>query len=128
MNALTSILLVAAGGATGAALRHLISIATHHTLGHTTWPWATLLINWIGCLAIGLVVAGVIERTSNPMALRLLLITGVLGGFTTYSAFAIETVTLLEERRYLLAALYVVLTNVGCLALTWLGVRAVRLG
>lgn len=128
MSALSSILLVAAGGAAGATLRYILSMATHHALGQTTWPWATLLINWIGCLAIGLVLVGVIERTSTPMPLRLLLVTGLLGGFTTFSAFAIETVTLLEERRYLLAALYVVLTNVGCLALTWLSVRAVRLG
>jgi CrcB protein len=127
MNALTSIALVAIGGAAGATLRYLVAMATHHTLGTTTWPWATLLVNWVGCLAIGLVVAGVIERMETPMPWRLLLITGVLGGFTTYSAFAIETVALLEGRRYITALAYVTLTNVGCLVLTWVGVRALRL-
>ena len=97
---LTSILLVAAGGAFGSVLRYLISIAAVEYLG-TGFPWGTLAVNVIGSGVIG-----VLGGLGVQGELRLLLVTGMLGGFTTFSAFSLET-GVLAERSLGLAALYV---------------------
>lgn len=83
-------------------------------------PWATLAVNLLGCLAIG-IVASSPAVSSGPSWLRPFLITGILGGFTTFSAFALETGVLLDAGHIGVAAAYVA----GTLAL---GLLAVRLG
>jgi fluoride exporter len=95
-----SLLLVAAGGALGSVLRHLVSIAGL-TLLSAAFPWGTLAVNLIGSAAIG-VAAGLGVQGEW----RLLLVTGLLGGFTTFSAFSLET-GLLWQRAPWLAAGYV---------------------
>lgn len=89
------------------------------------WPWATLIVNVVGCLLIGIIASSrAIER--GPLWLRPFLITGVLGGFTTFSAFALETGLLLEGGRVGAAAAYLGVTlAVGLLAVR-LGVRIER--
>jgi CrcB protein len=85
-----------------------------------TLPWATLTVNIIGCLAIGAVAASA-SIAAGPAWLRPFMITGVLGGFTTFSALALETGLLLDAGRVLVAAGYVALTMAA-------GLLAVRLG
>jgi CrcB protein len=97
---LSTTLLVAAGGAAGSVLRYLLSAAAVEAFG-TGFPWGTLAVNLLGSAAIG--VAGGMGLAGEW---RLLLVTGLLGGFTTFSAFSLET-GLLWQRAWWLAAVYV---------------------
>lgn len=114
---LTSVLLVALGGAAGSVLRYLTSVASVVLLG-PAFPWGTLAVNAVGSLVIGAMAAAGVEGNA-----RFLLVTGVLGGFTTFSAFSLET-TLLWDRAPTLSVAYVaasvVLGVAGCLAGFWL--------
>lgn len=94
MSAMREILLVALGGGVGAALRGAIDLLAARV--GLTAPPATLAINLIGSFAAGLLVALVVERGALPAELRPLLIVGLLGGFTTFSAFAVQTLRLGE--------------------------------
>lgn len=96
---------VALGGAAGAAARYGAAQWTGTRFGWS-FPWGTLTVNIAGSLAIGLVMTLLAARQADP-AYRLLLVTGFLGGFTTFSAFSFETWALLESRRWESAALYV---------------------
>ena len=109
----------ALGGALGALARGGVAEALPRESGG--WPWATLLVNLVGCLALGLLVGRVFDRSAGPPWLRPFLATGVLGGFTTYSAFAVETVQLAEAGRVGTAAGYVLVSVAG-------GVLAAALG
>ncbi|WP_237215222.1 fluoride efflux transporter FluC [Falsiroseomonas oryziterrae] len=112
-----ALLLVALGGAAGSVLRYLVSLAAVATLG-TGFPWGTLAVNVAGSAAIGVAAGAGIEGQA-----RLLLVTGFLGGFTTFSAFSLEAGALFE-RAPLLAILYVassVVLGVAAFALAfWL--------
>jgi fluoride exporter len=122
-------LLVAIGGAVGASLRHGVNVLfAEYVVGRDpAFPWATLVVNWLGCLLIGVLTGLVIERYGNEAAwLRPLLIVGLLGGFTTFSSFALETSNLIEKHNWLGATVYVIASNVGCIALTLLSLRFVR--
>ncbi|MBP2475958.1 CrcB protein [Crossiella equi] len=106
------LLLVSAGGVLGALARHGIGVLV-------PGPWPTVGINVLGCLLIGLLTA----RTAADSVLRPFLGTGVLGGFTTFSAYAVDAVRLVHDGRALEAALYLV----GTLAAALLAVTAGRL-
>jgi len=88
-------LIVGAGGAVGAMLRHGVGLASLRLLG-PNFPWGTLIINIAGGLFMGLLV-GVLTARGGSEPLRLLLGVGVLGGFTTFSAFSLDVVTLMER-------------------------------
>lgn len=119
-----NMLLVGLGGLLGAAARYALSLrvgTAAESSGLTGLPWGTLAVNLLGCLLIGLL-AGLAQRGDGfSPELRLFLLTGVLGGFTTFSAFGLETLTLLMQRQWAWALGYV-LTSVG------LGVLAVAFG
>jgi len=112
--------LVAIGGAVGASCRYLVSAVLIRDLA-SGFPLATLVINLLGCLLIGLW-AGLATRHAwlNGDA-RLLLVTGVLGGFTTFSAFGLESLHLLRRGAWLLGGVYVSTSVVVGLALVLLG-------
>jgi fluoride exporter len=95
---------VALGGASGAAARFAVAQWTGARWGWT-FPWGTFAVNITGSLAIGLVMSLLLARGADP-AYRLLLVTGFLGGYTTFSAFSFEVLALLEARRWDAAALY----------------------
>src|SRR5215216_5387286 len=97
---------VALGGAAGATARFAVAQWTGARWGWT-FPWGTFAVNVTGSLAIGLVMTLLLARGADP-AYRFLLVTGFLGGYTTFSAFSFEAVALLEARRWDVAALYVV--------------------
>ena len=111
----------------GALSRWGVATALPHSPGG--WPWATLLVNLTGCLLFGVLVALLAARSPEPPWARPFLAVGVLGGYTTYSAFAVETVRLAEAGEPLLAAGYVLVSVVGgvlAVAGGALAVRAVR--
>ena len=91
------LLLVAAGGALGSVLRWLTSGVTQKLLPHTSFPWATLAVNVIGSFAIGAIMTMALERSTFSADARLFLVTGVLGGFTTFSALSWDTLMLLKS-------------------------------
>jgi fluoride exporter len=100
-----NLLLVALGGAMGASLRHLVSGAVLRLMG-PSWPWGTFLINVAGSLLIGALAGWLAFHGERGTHLRLLLSVGILGGFTTFSAYSLETALMVERREYLQAAAY----------------------
>jgi CrcB protein len=119
-----NMLLVMLGGAIGAGLRHLVGVATLARLG-PGFPWGTLIVNLIGGLAIGLL-AGWLARNSGGEQMRLFAAVGVLGGFTTFSAFSLETWLMLERGKLGFAAIYVTTSVVGSVLLLFVGLAAMR--
>ena len=117
-------LLAALGGALGALARWGVATALPHSPGG--WPWATLLVNLTGCLVFGALIAVLTTRSPEPPWVRPFLAVGVLGGYTTYSAFAVETVGLAEAGEPLLAAGYVLASVVGGVLAVAGGALAVR--
>ena len=121
-----AVLLVALGGAVGSVARYKLSgLVLHHTIDWR-FPAGTFTVNVLGCLVAG-VLAGLAEKHDllSPEA-RLLLFTGLLGGFTTFSAFGLETMHLLKRGDLGVAAANVVLSVVAGLAALWLGLASVR--
>jgi len=118
------IIAIAIGGVIGSLGRFAIALL----LGEwnpATLPWATLTVNVIGSLAIGAIAASA-SITAGPALLRPFLITGVLGGFTTFSALALETGVLIDAGRVLVALVYVVVTMAAGLAAVRVGQLAVE--
>jgi CrcB protein len=101
-----NVFLVAAGGAIGAAMRHLVNLGALRWLG-PGFPWGTLSVNVVGSLAMGLLTGWLTRRVGGSSdELRLLLATGVLGGFTTFSAFSLDVAMLWDRGDAGLAATY----------------------
>ncbi|MGD9921275.1 MAG: fluoride efflux transporter CrcB [Pseudorhodoplanes sp.] len=111
--------LVFLGGGLGAMLRHAINLATPRLLG-SGFPWSTFLINITGSLIMGLVAGWFAFKGDAPQHLRLFFTTGILGGYTTFSAFSLDTALLYERGDVGLAAAYVA----GSVALSIAGLFA----
>ena len=124
---MTNLLFVGLGGFVGSVARYLLGGWILHQTAEARFPWSTFTVNLFGCLAIG-VLSGVAERFGmiGPTA-RLFLFTGVLGGFTTFSAFGLETVYLLRRNELWIAAAYTAGSVVVGILFLWLGLRAVHL-
>ena len=120
-----SILIVACGSAVGGALRYLVALWTQ-ARGWTTFPWATLIVNVIGCFLITLIltVAAAVTMRTN---LRLFLTTGIIGGLTTYSTVDYETTKLLQDGAPLMAFANIGATLVTCFIAGLLGIALGRL-
>ena len=118
------LLLVGLGGALGAVARwRLGGIVLHHT-ADWKFPLSTFLVNVIGCIIAGVLAGLVIKHDLFTPDARLFLFTGLLGGFTTFSAFGLETVYLLRRAEYATALAYVALSVSAGVAGLWLGLRA----
>jgi fluoride exporter len=106
-----ALLLVFIGGGVGSVLRYLLGVAAAERLGPFTaaggWPWGTFLVNAVGCFAIGLGYRLLPAPADGPGDARLLLMTGVLGGFTTFSAFALDSAQLWLRQDVVAATLYI---------------------
>lgn len=113
-------LLVALGGAAGATFRYTLNIAALALLG-PRFPWGTLAANAVGCFLAGIALVFFTEREVLSTHHRLLLITGFLGGLTTFSAFALDTLTLSRERELGMASLNIGLNMLVGLGGVWLG-------
>ena len=119
------ILLVAIGGAIGSVARYLAGRATLRWLGPTL-PWGTLAVNIIGGLAIGVFAELIARRFGGSSELRLFVVTGILGGFTTFSAFSLEVATMAERGDYLTALTYVLASVIISVAAVFAGLALVR--
>jgi CrcB protein len=109
-------LLVMLGSAIGGAARLWLSTAVARPLG-TRFPWGTLTVNLLGCLLVGILGAVLAPpgRLHDAQPLRIFLIVGVLGGFTTFSAFALDALMLVQRGAAGAAAVYVLASVLGCL-------------
>jgi CrcB protein len=105
------LLWIGLAGAFGSMSRHLVSLLMHR-LAPMRMPIGTFTVNVLGAMIIGLIMAVFEGRGALDSRVRVALTVGFLGGFTTYSSFALETVGLLEEKRVVLASFYVGLTLV----------------
>jgi fluoride exporter len=117
-------LLVCLGGAIGSGARYLFSTAMSRLFGN--FPIGTLGVNVIGSFAISLVMVLALDKGALSVEARLFVVTGVLGGFTTYSSFNYETLHLMQAGAIGLAVLNVGLTLVGCIGAGVLGLWAGR--
>ena len=118
-----TLLQVAFGGALGASARYLANTAAMRLLG-PGFPWATVFVNVLGSFLMGVLVVALAHKDATRLAP--LLMTGVLGGFTTFSAFSLDTLTLWERGQGGLAALYVAGSVVLSLVAIALGMAAAR--
>jgi fluoride exporter len=110
-------LVVALGSAIGGALRHAVNVGSARLMG-TGWPYGTFTVNVAGSFTMGLIAGYFALKGNAPQAWLLFLTTGVMGGFTTFSAFSLDVALLYERGRLDLAALYVVgsvMLSVGAL-------------
>lgn len=99
------LLLACAGGAIGAGLRHLVNTGAVRLLG-IGLPWGTVVVNVVGSFLMGLLVEALALRFDGSPEIRIFLATGLLGGLTTFSAFSLDFVVLLQRGDHIAAALY----------------------
>ena len=120
------ILLVAFGGAVGSIARYLMASRLQTATGWN-FPIGTVLVNILGCFLIGILYVLLVARPDPKHELRALLIVGVMGGFTTFSSFSLETVTMAMNGYYGGATLNVVVSVAACLVGTVLGIALARI-
>jgi CrcB protein len=121
----TPLLAVAGGGALGAVARYLMAGAVQRWSGGA-FPWGTLAVNILGALLMGLIVEAAARFWTLSGDLRLFLTTGILGGFTTFSAFSLETALMIEKGDFTLAALYITASVVLTVLFLFCGLWLVR--
>lgn len=122
---MNSFILVGLGGAIGAAGRYGLGRVVFRLTG-SGFPWGTLAANVLGGLAMGLLVGWLAARSSGDDALRLFLGVGLLGGFTTFSAFSLETLNMIERQDYGPAAGYVLASLVMSIFAVFIGLIIAR--
>jgi len=120
---LKGFLLVGLGGMIGSILRYAFALL----IKPGSFPYATLSVNIIGCLVIGIVMGLVLKNEALHQHWKLFFATGICGGFTTFSAFSLECFQLMEQERYLAMASYIVVSIVLGLAATFAGIQLTRL-
>ncbi len=123
---MNNVLAIALGAAIGANLRYGIGLWAAQRLG-TSWPYGTFIINVLGCLAIGFLLTLITNRLTVSEPIRLMLITGLLGGFTTFSTFGYECFSLLNTGNWWGAVGYITGSVGGGLLAVGLGVGLGRL-
>jgi CrcB protein len=124
---MSRLLLVALGGALGSMARYGVGLAAGRMFPAGTWPLGTLGVNVVGGLAMGLLVGWLgLRGGAGQETLRLFAAVGLLGGFTTFSAFSLETVLMIERREYGVAAAYVGLSVVLAIAALMAGLMIAR--
>jgi len=116
---------IAVGGAAGALLRFAMSNGVYKIMGRD-FPYGTLAVNILGSLFIGVLFILLIEKLAVASVWRAGLMVGLLGAFTTFSTFSLETFTLLEDGAFVKAGLNVLLSVVLCLTATWVGISLGR--
>ena len=125
MNA-SALLLVGLGGALGAVARHVVSLAITTRL-QASFPWATLVVNLSGCVAVGFIVTFLALRSEPlPDGVRLFLPVGFVGAYTTFSTFELETLRLFEQGAPLRALAYVAASTIAGLVAVVAGAALAR--
>jgi CrcB protein len=120
-----NILIVFIGGGTGSVFRYISSLITHKYFTGI-FPLATFLVNITGCLIIGLVTGLYLKNSMSNPDVRLLLVAGFCGGFTTFSAFAQENINLIQTDQLPTAILYTIISVTAGLAFVWLGLSITK--
>lgn len=128
---MTRFLLVASGGALGAMARYALGLAAGRLAPGAawpqSWPWGTFGANLVGGLLMGLLAGWLaLKAGAHQESIRLFAAVGVLGGFTTFSAFSLETALMIERREMATAALYVAASVVLAVAALFLGLLIAR--
>lgn len=119
------VFLAAAGGAFGAAARYLMGIATTRLLGHG-FPWGTITVNIAGSFLMGLLIALLARSSAASNEIRVFLAVGLLGGFTTFSAFSLDFIVLVERKAHLHALGYMAGSVVISIAALFAGLALIR--
>jgi CrcB protein len=119
------LLLASLGGAIGAGLRFMVGSVAIRLMG-VSFPWATLFVNVVGSLLMGILIGILARRTGTPNEVRIFLATGILGGFTTFSAFSLDAINLWQRGESSVAAGYVLASVVFSLLALFLGLMIVR--
>lgn len=119
------LLLVAAGGAIGAALRHLVNLGSLRLFG-PGFPYGTLTVNIVGSLIMGIFVELLVLKLQGSGNLRLFIATGLLGGFTTFSAFSLDVAVMAERGAIAMAGAYVAASVVLSISALFAGLWLVR--
>jgi CrcB protein len=122
---MVNIALVAIGGAIGSVFRYLVGVWSMRLAG-PSFPWGTLTVNVVGSFLIGLLVELVARRLNASTEMRLFLVTGVLGGFTTFSSFSLDAVALFERSALGLSAVYIIASLVVSIAAVFAGLALGR--
>ncbi|HEX6742305.1 MAG TPA: fluoride efflux transporter CrcB [Sphingomicrobium sp.] len=118
-------LIVFVGAGIGGALRHGVNVAAVKLFGYG-FPFGTLIVNVLGSFLIGLLAGWFAFRPGLPQDVRLFLTTGILGGFTTFSAFSLDGALLIERHAYALAAVYIAGSVAASLVALFLGLALFR--
>jgi CrcB protein len=121
----TTLLFVAAGGAIGSSARYLTGIGAARLFGFG-FPYGTLIVNVLGCFIMGLLIGAMALRWSVGNDLRAFLTVGILGGYTTFSAFSADFMLLMERHDYTAAAIYLTASVGLSLAAVFVGVALMR--
>ena len=119
------LLAVALGSALGGCLRYLATLGVN-ALVQRAFPWGTLAVSVAGCLLIGMLHVFIVERGGERETLRLFTMVGVMGGFTTFSSFSLETLLLVQQGAPGRAVAYVAASVVVCLAASVAGMALAR--
>jgi CrcB protein len=123
---MNQLIAVALGGSLGSVLRFLVSTGTYQWLGRG-FPYGTLAVNVIGSFLIGLLAeALILQRIAFALEYRAGILVGIMGGFTTFSSFSLETIYLIEQGSFTKAALNVLISLIACLLAVWLGLLSGR--
>jgi len=123
---MNQLIAVALGGSLGSVLRFLVSTGTYQWLGRG-FPYGTLAVNVIGSFLIGLLAeALILQRIAFALEYRAGILVGIMGGFTTFSSFSLETIYLIEQGSFTKAALNVLISLAACLLAVWLGLLSGR--
>lgn len=117
--------LVMLGGAIGAGARHLTGRAAIALWG-PAFPWGTLIVNLAGGMAMGLLAGWLAARNDGGEALRYLLGVGVLGGYTTFSAFSLETATMIQRGEFGVAVAYILVSVIGSVVALFAGLQLAK--
>ncbi|MGE3318803.1 MAG: fluoride efflux transporter CrcB [Candidatus Berkiella sp.] len=121
------VILIFLGAGAGGVLRYWLSNSLYAVMGRQ-FPYGTLFVNVSGCLLMGFLFVLIMDRLDGVgPQLRSLLLIGFLGGYTTFSSFSLETVSLIENGQWLGASLNVLLSNLLCIAAAWIGIIGARL-
>ena len=122
---MNGILAIALGGGMGSVARHYAVIAMIALLG-TAFPYGTLIVNILGSFVIGVLVEGMAHKWQVTQEVRAFLVTGFLGGFTTFSSFSLDVFKLADTGQALLAAFYVSISILGSILAVFAGVWFMR--